>query len=411
MFALLNQSFSDFNLMNFLMAILAAFVIGIILGRWIRRTRAKKVMSLDGQGDTAFFKGIRYILSNDHDQAIEQFTKSVQLNSDTIETYVALGNLFRSKGDIDRAIRIRQSIILRPNIDEQTKLQALFDMGMDYRKGGLLNRALTTFLKVIEKVPSDINTLEEIERIYEEIKDWGNAYITRKKITRLTHNDHRNILAHHLVEMGKENQNKGELEKAISLYNRAINTHKQCVDAYLHLGDLYFENREHDKAIATWKKIVDASPNFMFLAYRRLEGAYSKMKNLKPIGDFLKAYAKSTSDAFTQMALARYLYNKNDIDGALEYIAKALKFAPNFWKARKLKGEIILSHGKRGEVVQYFKELLKHLDVPYLRFQCSQCGFQTNELQWQCPQCTKWDTIHLIDSAGGLSTEYQRSAQ
>ena len=93
--------------------VLAALVAGFVIGRLSSYRKETRIKSLTAEGDRAFFKGVQYILSNDHDQAIEEFTKSVQINSDTIETYVALGNLYRSKGDIDRAIRIRQTIILR----------------------------------------------------------------------------------------------------------------------------------------------------------------------------------------------------------------------------------------------------------------------------------------------------------
>ena len=139
MWASLLQWFLEPGNLQLLLCAVIAFGLGLIIGVWIRHSREESSKSIASEGDTAFFKGIHYILSNDHDQAIEEFTKSVQINSDTIETYVALGNLYRSKGDIDRAIRIRQNIILRPNIAEQIKLRALFDLGLDYRKGGFHN--------------------------------------------------------------------------------------------------------------------------------------------------------------------------------------------------------------------------------------------------------------------------------
>lgn len=376
-----------------------AFLIGLIVGRWTRQTKEVKGKSTTSKGDEAFFKGIQYILSNDHDQAIEEFTKSVQINSDTIETYVALGNLYRSKGDIDRSIRIRQSIILRPNIDEQIKLRALFDLGLDYRKGGFLNRALSTYLKVAQKDHTNVEVLEEIKRIYEEMKDWENAYQTQQKIARLTKGDHRRVLAHHLVEMGKVCQQKGDLTKARSLFNDAISIHNKCIDAYLHLGDLFFTKKEYKKAFETWKKVVEIVPQFTFLAYPRLEGAYLKMKNLKPVKEFLKDCAQSNSDAFTHMALARYLYNESDIEGALKEVSNALKMDPYFWEARRFKGMILITHEKEQDILIDYGEIIEHLNVPYLRFQCHECGFQPNELQWQCPQCKNWDTIHLMDSA------------
>lgn len=385
-----------------LSGIAIAFILGLIIGAWTRRAYKVKGKPFPGKGDEAFFKGIQYILSNDHDQAIEEFTKSVQVNSDTIETYVALGNLYRSKGDIERAVRIRQSIILRPNIDEQIKIGALFDLGLDYRKGGFLNRALSTFLKIIQEYPANVETLQEIERIYEELRDWDNAYRTRQKIARLVRGDHRHILAHHLVETGKIRQQKDELSDAKSLFNKAISTHKECIDAYLHLGDLFFSKQEYKKAVSTWQKVAEVAPQFTFLAYGRLEAAYSKMKNLEPVEAFLKRCAKSNSDAFTHLALARYFFNENDIEGALREVDSALEIAPFFWEAKKFKGEILLAHGMEKEALADYGELIQHLNMPYLKFQCSLCGFEPSNLQWQCPQCRKWDTIRLIESTGAM---------
>jgi lipopolysaccharide biosynthesis regulator YciM len=319
----------------------------------------------------------------------------VQVNSDTIETYVALGNLYRSKGDIDRAIHIRKTIILRPNISEQIKLRALFDLGLDYKKGGLLDRALETFLDVLKKQPSNVITLEEIEKIYEEMKDWENAFNIRQKLSKLVKDKHNNILAHHQTELGKQYVEEGEPVKAKASFKKAISIHKECVDAYLHLGDLYFANQDFKKAMTTWKSVVSISPNLTFLAYRRLEGAYSKMQNLKPVEEFLKECVEFNSDAFTHLALARYMYNEQDYDGAIREIESALSLNPSFWEARVFLGEILISNDRKEEAVNAYKSLITHLNIPYLKFQCSNCGFIPADLQWQCPQCKRWDTIKL----------------
>jgi len=370
----------------------------------MRRHKEKKAKSFSRTGDEAFFRGIQYILSNEPDQAIEQFTKSVQINSDTIETYVALGNLYRSKGDIERAVRIRQSIILRPHIEEEIRIRALFDLGLDYRKGGFLNRALEAFHNVLEKQPSHLGSLNVIEKIYEELRDWENAFSTRQKIARHVKDDHGHILAHYQTEMGKIFAEKGDSSKAKACFQKALSIDDGCVDAHLHLGDFYFSKQDYKKAIAEWKKVVKVAPQFTFLAYNRLEGAYSKMKNLKPIEDFLKECADSNADAFTHMALARYLYNEHDTYGALRELESALDLDPSFWEAMKFKGEILLSQGMKAEALAAYRDLIPRLNVPYLKFQCSNCGFRPYELQWQCPQCKRWDTITLMDSTRVDST-------
>lgn len=375
-----------------------AFFFGLCIGFFLRKRREKKQASFVSKGDSAFFKGIQYLLSDDRDQAIEEFTKSVQVNSDTIETYVALGNLYRSKGDIDRAIRIRQTIILRPNIDRAIKMRALFDLGLDYKKGGFLDRALETFLDVYKKQPSNTENLEEIEKIYEEMKDWENAFLIRQRIAGLKKGDHKHILAHHLTEMGKVYLENGETSRAKSSFQRAISAHEDCIDAYLHLGDLYFDSQDFRKAMSTWKKVVKIAPRFTFLAYRRLEGAYSKMKNLQPVEEFLKECAEYNSDAFTHLALARYLYNEKDYDGALRELQAALELDPSFWEARRFIGEILLDHGEKEAALEAYRNLIEHMNVRVLEFQCANCGFRPADLHWQCPQCKKWDTITMIDS-------------
>ena len=381
-----------------LLGIIAALAVGIAAGRFLSRRREKGGKVLSGPGEEAFFKGVQYILSNDHDQAIEEFTKSVQVNSETIETYVALGNLYRSRGDIDRAVRIRQSIIVRPNIDEEIKLQAMIDLGLDYRKGGFLNWALDNFLKILEKQPANLEVLEQVEKIYEELKDWENAFATRQKIGRLTSGDHDHILAHHQTELGKVFFEKEDLGRAKSCFKKALSIHADCVDAYLHLGDLYFSKQDYQKAITTWKRAVKVAPRLTFLAYRRLEGAYSKMKNLKPVEEFLKECSALHPDAFTHMALARFLFNGKDIDGALRELTSALELDPGFWEARKFMGEILLGQEMDQEALTAYSDLIAHLNVPYLKFQCAHCGFSPPDLQWQCPQCRRWDTLDLMHS-------------
>ena len=405
------QWFQEPDNLRLALGVAFAFSLGLVLGVWWKTMARRGRGQVAGKGDSAFLKGVQYILSNDHDQAIEQFTKSVQVDSESIETYVALGNLYRSKGDIGRAIRIRQSIILRPNIDPKIKLRALFDLGVDYRKGGFFKRALETFQKVTEKDPSDLQTLEEIERIYEEMKDWENAYRTRQKISRLVKGNHTHILAHHLVETGKKLVGEGNLPKARSFFTRALTTDPACIDAYLHLGDLHFHKGELKKAIQQWKKIGDYAPQFTFLAYRRLEGAYARMKNLKPVEEFLKECVQTHPDAFTHVALARYLYNERDVEGALQELESALRLAPAFWEASRFKGEILISQERNEEALKSYQELIEHLNVPYLRFQCSQCGFEPADLQWQCPQCRQWDTTDLIHSTEAASPGMPSASQ
>jgi lipopolysaccharide biosynthesis regulator YciM len=396
--------------LSFAFWIFLAFVAGLVANWLIRSASAEKIRSRLDRGDKAFFRGVQHILSNEPDQAIEQFTKSVQINSETIETYVALANLYSSTGDIERAIRIRQGIILRPNLDSAIRLRAIFDLGSDYKRGGFLDRALSAFQKVIESEPNNLEAYEQIERIYEDLHDWDRAFKTRQAISKLVKGDHRHILAHHKTELAKVREKDGDEVGAEKAYKEAISIFDRCVDAYLHLGDLYLSQQKHKAALAKWKKVVDVAPEFTFLAYQRLEKAYEKMENPGLVGDFLKEVARRNSDVSTQLALARYLYNEGEIDAAVEQVRQAIKLAPSFLDARKFIGEVLLKEGRNEEALVAYKELLLSLDFPFLQFRCNNCGYRPEKLAWKCLQCLKWDSITIMEpSSLGLLKEHSPS--
>ena len=128
------------------------------------------------------------------------------------------------------------------------------------------------------------------------------------------------------------------------------------------------------------------------------------MKNLKPVEDFLKECAQTNRDAFTYLALARFIYNKDDIEGALREITNALDLDPLFWEARKFRGEILIAEGREKEILRDYGDIIKHLKMAFLRFQCTKCGFQPNDLEWQCLQCKSWDTIRQVNSTEARPT-------
>ncbi len=359
----------------------------------LKKRRDQKKDSVTGE--KALFKGIKYLITNEPDRAIEEFIKSVKLNSDTVETYIALADLYRSKGEIDRAIRIRQNVILRPNLDKTTRLAAMVDLGLDYRKGGFLDRALTIFNQVIQEDPKNIKALKEMERIYQDLKEWGKAYEIRKKIEKLEKTDHKHILAHYLVEMAKEEEKKGDKKKAISLLNKAISTDRECADAYLHLGDIYLSMGRHKDAISVWKKVLYECPEFVFLAYKRLEKSFSQIRDSNLVEDFLIECIKKRSDVFIYLAYAKFLYARKDIKNALSQVNKAIEMDPSFWEARRFKGKLLLEQGMKEEALKEFSEIIEHIHTPYIKFQCEMCGFESSQLQWQCPQCKRWDTMHI----------------
>ena len=386
---------SKWNILFFVSVIVAAFFLGMCFGR--RKGGMKDNIIADRSGITPFFKGVQYLISNDYDGAIEYFTEAVKIDSEAVESYVMLGNLFRSKGEIDRAIRIRQNIILRPNLEENLKLKALYDLGIDYRSGGFLNRARTTFLKILEKRPNDIDAINMLILTYEDMREWNSAYETCNRLSVITGKNYSNVLAHHMVENGKKLYEKGNYAEAAAHYEKAIKNCDACVDAYLHLGDAYADAGDWNKAIATWKHAVPKAPDFSFMILSRIDRYYEQVDDPSLFESFLSDCLLVNAGGPIYLAYAKFLFRKNELEKALFSVSKALEFLPFLHEARRIKGKILLNMGSQEQIRDDYESLVGFLEyAPSDAYVCSKCGFQIMYMMWQCPKCREWDSIHRL---------------
>ena len=373
--------------------VISGLVIGYLLGRHKQLSDASLKHSDPPEDYSVFLKGIQYILANETDQAIETFSKAVQINSETIETYVTLGNLFRVKGEIDRAIRIRQSILLREKVDQETKLQALFDMGIDYKQGGFLQRAISTFEEVIRRAPKRLDAYKELEGLYEDTHDWQRAYEMQRHIRKLSNTNNQHIMAHLKTEQAKVEMERGNLDSASAHLKKALLMDATCVDASLQLGSLYWLKNKKKKALATWKKLVKRSPRWAHLILIRLEEQDGMPANEVQVLQFLENVAEEDLDALARLALARCFMQRDRKEQGFASLRRALEIKPDLREARKLLGEVLLEKGdERGALAEY-RYLLDHLGPVTKSYRCQQCGLESDRIVWRCPGCHKWDTV------------------
>ena len=376
--------------------VLIGLFLGLIIGGWFssKLTDVEPKVKKEGKESTAFLMGINYLLSNDHDHAIEEFTKAVQINSNTVETYIALGNLFRSKGEVGRAIRIHNSIILRPTIDRETKIQALYNLGLDFKKAGFIKRAISSFEEVIDNDSFRLDAYIQLEELYEEINEWERAYTIQQRVSALRKTNDNNVLAHIQTELGKSHFADNDIKSAKETFKKAISLDPNCIDALIHLGDICLFQNDYSGAISTWKRVTKISPPLTHLVYGRLEKAYSMQDKSNDFEEFLKKSSKEDKDNYhLHFILAEYLYKRGDTEEAIEELQSVIRIMPASIDARKELGRILIASGKTDELIREYQNLLNILDMPEKRFRCQRCGFELENVEWKCPQCLKWDTI------------------
>ncbi len=342
----------------------------------------------------AYLMGVTYLLSKDTDKAIEEFIRAVKVNSDTVATYFALGTLYRNKGEYSRAIRIHQSIIARPNIDSDTRAQAMYNVGLDYKKAGMVQKGIDAFESVSKNEKYRLEALQSLQILYEDMKEWDNAIKIVKEIERFESSNKSNIIAHLYTEKAKGVFEAGDLSEAKKLFKKAISLRSQCIDAYLHLGDLYFVEGEYMKSIHTWKQVFEVNSYFTHLAYPRLEQAYFNLNKYDSIEKLLtENLNKNNEDAYCHLELGRYYFNKGEVEKAVYELNEALRIDPEFIDAKKEIATIYLQNDMIDEIKKEFKDILQALPSKYSTYICTQCGYSTSEILWRCPQCRQWGTI------------------
>jgi lipopolysaccharide biosynthesis regulator YciM len=375
----------------FVAAMAGALVGGFVGARvWRRRRRDRSAMP-DG---VAGLPGVNYILTNDTDAAIEELTRAVAASRGSIEMSLALGALFRSKGEIERAIRLHKSLLDRADIDEVTRTQVTFELGLDYRKAGLLERAITTFGEVLSLDADAAHAYRELQRLYEESGDWGRAYDMQRQVARRTGERADSVLSHHLVEMGQSHEQRGDLEEAARAYRKALSIDEASVHASLALGRLLVRSGDAREAIAHYERAMARSPAISTVIYPRLEEAYRQIGEEARYERLLRErVVQDEADIFARFALAQWLRRRGRLAEAIDELRRAIAERPDFIEARKELGDVLRSSGTPDDLRRAYEELLDAVVRPMRSYQCRQCGYEAADLEWKCPQCQRWDTI------------------
>lgn len=371
---------------------LAFFLLGLLLARRTRKAAGKG----DVRGDQYYIKGLNYLLSNETDKAIEEFVRVTHLDPDTIESYLGLGHLYRQKGDFDRAIRLHRSLLARPDLKAPDQEQILLALGADYRSAGLWGRAVGVYRQALEKNPNKIEVYQDLAAIHEEERNWKEAYRAQQEYEKRTGSKQKNILSHLQTEMGKQAIEEGQKDRAYKNFKSALSTDPTCLDAALHLGDLYLQDGKSAKAMEIWEGVVLQDTTFAHLAYDRLEKAYFDQNRYDDIaGLYEKVIAGNPENVKARVALGTYFARKNMLDEALVHLREALRLQPRSVEARSQVSELLLRHHMHDEIEKEYADLIAALGEPSGQFTCVRCGLQAAELSWRCPQCRGWDTFRM----------------
>ncbi len=390
------------EVVGFIFAALVGIMIGINLNKFkIERKNLKRLEKLNH----SYFKGLNYLLNDDSERAIDVFIELAKSSSETFEPQLALGNLYRRKGEVDKAIKLHQSLISQPNLPENYRTKALLAMGKDYMSAGLLDRAEVLFTELVEIEAYTPEALHSLCQVYQQEQDWEEAIKSATRYETVSGRNMRNEIAHFNCELAEKCLTNNDPVKAELYLKAALKINSKCVRAKL-IQARELQNAEKWKlAIDAYHQALEFDDVFASEYIEEMSICYAKIKKCGDFQKFLLDFIKTYQGITPVLVLARMYKNNEGLEAAEKFVEEQLIEKPSVRGLDLLlKINLEKNANSLGEVTKFkvLEQLVNKLLDKKPNHRCRKCGFGAKKMHWQCPSCKSWGSLKPIY---GLETE------
>ncbi len=381
--------------MNPIYLLSALLPLAFISGWWLaRRSRALRTGAERNALSSDYFRGLNYLLNEEQDKAIEVFLRLAEYNRDTAETHLALGNLFRRRGEVDRAIRVHQHLVSRADLSDDMKTVALLELGEDYMRAGLLDRAETLFADLAAMNAHAPSALRHLIAIYQHERDWHQAIEQAHRLERMTGDSQSHDIAHFYCELAEQARHHGARDDAVEYLRQAFEHDRACVRAHMIEGAIHASEGDDHEAIASYERAARSDLAFVPEILPPLLDCYARAGEMAQAEDFLREVIQHYHGISPVLALTRIHRQRDGEQVAVEFLTEQLRIRPS---VRGLMALIDATMDKvSGEARANFmilRDLTRKLLEGQAMYRCRQCGFGAKAHHWQCPSCKNWSTV------------------
>nr|WP_153467636.1 lipopolysaccharide assembly protein LapB [Rhodocyclus gracilis] len=337
----------------------------------------------------SYFQGLNFLLNEQPDRAIEAFVDAVKVDPQTVELHFALGGLFRRRGETERAIRMHQSLVDRDDLPQELKLQALAELGQDFLKAGLLDRAEQVFEK-LRGSDLDEDAKRNLLEIYQLEREWEKAIAIAAELPDVA--SHKEI-AEYFCELAAADMMRSHREAARQHLDTAIEHNRKCVRASLLLGDLEAQAGNDGQAIEAWQRIEQQDPAYLALVAQRLLDAYRRQDRREEGLQLLRSYLEHYPSLDLLDVVFQLVLEGDGADAAYCLVRDELKRNPTLLGFDKLiEARLLVAPPEVRADLELAKGIVQGYTRRLARYQCDNCGFKARQFYWRCPACGGWET-------------------
>lgn len=360
---------------------------------WIAaRVDIKQLLSESRSLPSGYFKGLNFLLNEQPDKAIDAFIEIVKLDPETAELHFALGSLFRRRGETERAIRVHQNLLARPDLPQDHRLQAQFELGQDYLKAGLLDRAEETFNQLLETSYS-AQARRALLEIFQREKEWPRAIEAAQGLQQSGAGGRQKEIAQFYCEMAQDELVHTHPDVALVLLEKALAADRKNVRATLLIGDVAQAKGDLEGALLAWRRVEQQSVPHVALVAQRLMDGYRSVGRAEEGINLLKFYLAEAPSIDLLEVVFQAVFELHGVEPAKQLASDELRRTPTLLGLDKLLDARLMD--ARPEIRPELS-MVKHLVHGYAqklaRYQCSHCGFKARQFYWQCPGCNRWET-------------------
>jgi lipopolysaccharide biosynthesis regulator YciM len=377
---------------------------------WYAASRAarKESAKSEREANPVYFQGLNYLLNEEPDKAIDVFLEMLEVDADTIETHLALGNLFRRRGEVERAIRIHQNLIARPALSREQRAQAVLELAQDYMRSGLYDRAEQLLLELKQGRQYVVPVLRNLVKIYQQEKDWDACLKTIEALDIESGETHDLQKSHYFCEMANKARADGDNEVARIYLKRALNVYKGCVRATHLLARIDIQENKRKDALVKLLDAAERAPEYLPEIIREIVDIYRSEGDMRGVRAFLEDQVKRHPNQGTELFLAEIIRQQSGDAEATRFLGEYIAKNPSMpGLIRLVELQCTMPSMGNDHLLYNVRAHLHRLMAERINYQCQKCGFEAKQLHWQCPSCDSWSTIKrrsLIEADNQIKT-------